>query len=125
VEPGGVYVVEDLECNYWTHGFNIYGYTLDGTGVGVSPKYSVVEKIKQLIDTLVKNQIGATKEVMSIMPGDETICSIEFGKNVVALKKCTAVEMANAPPLQGVMYDPNHMGEWLRNAKSTNPDGFQ
>jgi hypothetical protein len=125
VEPGGVYVVEDLECNYWTHGFDIYGYTLNGTGVGVSSKYSVVEKIKQLIDTLVKNQIGATKEVMSIMPGDETICSIEFGKNVVALKKCTAVEMANAPPLQGVMYDPNHMGEWVRNAKSTNPDGFQ
>lgn len=126
VESGGLYVVEDVECNYWPVGKEVYGYALLGTGVGTSPKDNVVEKIKRLVGTLVKNQIGATKEVMSIMPGDDTICSIEFGKNILVLKKCSAAEMANAPPLlrDHLNYDPNIMDTWVQNAKSTNPDGF-
>jgi Methyltransferase domain len=124
VEPGGLYVLEDLECNYWANGSNIYGYTLRGTGVGTSPKDNVVEKIKQLIDTLVKNQIGATKEDMSIMPGDENICSIEFGKNLVVLKKCSEAELANAPPLLPQVYDADHMAAWVKDAISSNPAGF-
>jgi Methyltransferase domain len=125
VAPGGLYIIEDLECNYWPSGSYIYGYPLLGTGVGTSPKDNFVEKTKQLIDTLVRHQIGATKETMSIMPGDETICSIEFGKNIVVLKKCTEAQLINAPPYQGVSYDADHMAEWVRNAKSTNPRGFQ
>jgi hypothetical protein len=125
VAPGGLYIVEDLECNYWQDGASMYGYTLRGTGFGASPKASVVEKIKQLIDTLVKNQIGATKEELSIMPGDETICSIEFGKNVLVVKKCSDVELANAPPFNGASFDQTQMDAWVQNAKSTNPLGFQ
>jgi len=29
---------------------------------------------------------------MSIIPGDEALCSIEFGMNVLALRKCTTEE---------------------------------
>ena len=37
VEPGGLYILEDLECNYWRKGTQAYGYPLDHTGFGVSP----------------------------------------------------------------------------------------
>lgn len=125
VKPGGLYVLEDLECNYWAAGSTIYGYPLRGTGIGTSPKDNVVEKIKQLIDTLVKNQIGATKEDLSIMPGDENICSIEFGKNLVVLRKCSEAELANSPPLLSKVYDANLMADWVQRAISSNPEGFK
>jgi hypothetical protein len=35
--PGGLYIVEDTETNYWDDGDSIYGYKLSNTGIGASP----------------------------------------------------------------------------------------
>jgi hypothetical protein len=50
---GGLYVIEDLETNYWKKGKKVYGYPLSG-GISktVSAKDRAVEKFKQLIDLL-------------------------------------------------------------------------
>jgi hypothetical protein len=31
--PGGVYIIEDIECSYWKPGSSIYGYTTDGASL--------------------------------------------------------------------------------------------
>lgn len=124
VKPGGLFVVEDLETNYWNgKRKNLYGYQLNGTGIGVSPNESAVEKFKQLIDILTRYQLGEPA-MMSIVPGDDEICSITFGMNIMAFHKCTEKEQQDRPrdaPF-GKVVNPEHMKEYIEKAKSTNPE---
>jgi hypothetical protein len=87
VVPGGLYVIEDLETNYWADGTDIYGYLLDKTGIYADANHSAVTKLTQFIHVLMRNHLGLDGE-MSVMPNDNLICSIEFGMNLVLLRKC-------------------------------------
>lgn len=119
VKPGGMYVIEDLETNYWKDGRRIYGYKLRGTGISAGPKTSAVAKFQQFVHILNRHQLGARD--MSVMDGDETICSIEWGMNLVAFHKCTEAEQAAMPPWLDVAYNEQEMAEWLKDAKASNP----
>jgi len=109
-------VIEDLETNYWAVGHKIYGYPLKGTGIS-SEKHAVA-KFKQIQEVLIHRQIGAKD--LSVMPGDDTICSVEWGMNLVAFHKCH--KDAEFASWQGKMYNEAKMEEWIKNAKKTNPD---
>jgi hypothetical protein len=124
LQPGGLYIIEDTETNYWDHGNRIYGYRLKNTGIGSSPKYSAIEKLKQFIDVLHKEKINHTD--LSVMPGDEHLCEVSFAKNTVALHKCTQEQMRMPPENAIYAQQLNHtrIKEWMKNARSTNPDGL-
>lgn len=117
IRPGGLYIIEDLETNYWPDGASIYGYKLQGVGIGASPERSAVSKLQQLQQVLARHQIGA--ENLSIMQGDKDICSMEWGMNIVAIKKCSDHDVL--PPYQEKKYDQDRMEKWLKEAKETNP----
>lgn len=124
VKPGGMYIIEDLETNYWPHGTKLYRYMLNRTGIDVDARHSVVSKLQQIQQVLVRHQIGAKE--LSIMDGDHTICSIEWGMNLVAIRKClSSTQKAGGnnpkPPYQKPTYDQKHMAEWIQMAKETNP----
>ena len=92
------------------------------TGIGRGPAYNVVSKIEQLVQVLVRYQLGVP-EILTVMPGDETICEISYGMNLVALRKCTAEETAAQPEnkLKQNLVDINKVNEWVEVAKETNP----
>jgi len=117
VKPGGIYVIEDLETNYWKDGDGLYGYQLQSTGIGAAPNASAVSKLEQIQQVLVRHQIGARN--LTVMPGDDSICSMEWGMNLVVLRKCEP--NIKLPPYQRLRYDKSRMQSWIRNAKSTNP----
>ncbi|CAE7532379.1 elmMI [Symbiodinium natans] len=119
VNPGGLYVVEDLETNYWPDGKKGYENYIRGNGVMNGPDLSAVAKFKQFIDVLHRRQIGAPE--MSIMEGDDKICSIEWGMNLVAFKKCSTEEAKQSPKFLRENYDKAIMRKWIEDAKATNP----
>ena len=124
LEPGGLYIVEDTETNYWDDGAMIYGYRLNHTGIGASPKYSAVEKLKQFIDVLHKEKFNYTR--LSVMPGDEDLCEISFAKNTIALYKCTP--MQKQLPTKGAVFtkqfNVTRIQAWMKNARESNPKEF-
>eukprot|EP00439_Symbiodinium_sp_Y106_P072917 s3750_g13.t1 len=123
VKWGGVYVIEDLETNYWRDGRNIYDYIMKGDGIWNGPNLSAVAKLQQFEHILVRHQIGAPQ--LSIMQGDHNICSIEWGMNIVAIKKCSEDERANNPDYRNNtahrFFDEQAMAKWINQARSTNP----
>lgn len=118
VKHGGLYVIEDLETNYWKAGSDIYGYKLGNVGIGANPKDSAVTKLQQLLDVLVRHQIGATQ--LSVMPGDENICAIEWGMNIVLIRKCGSDD-GEGPSFLEKNYDNVTMATWIKDARRTNP----
>jgi hypothetical protein len=118
IKPGGMYVIEDLETSYWESGSMIYGYQLNHTGIGVGPEYSVVSKLEQIQQVLVRHQIGSRE--LSVMPGDHDICSVEWGMNLVVLRKCEDDGKPKPPYLKPV-YDADLMRKWIKKAQRTNP----
>lgn len=126
VKPGGLYIVEDLETNYWEEGQRTYGYRLTGTGWNKNnPKTNAVEKFKQFIDILPRGQLQRNE--ISIMEHDDTICSIEWGKNLVKFRKCTTREILlhpEVPKSKDSRCSPSYK-EWMVEAKKTNPATFR
>ena len=62
------------------------------------------------------HQIGARN--LTVMPCNDSICSMEWGMNLVVLQKCEL--NLKLPPYQGLQYDQSQMQSWIRNEKSTN-----
>ena len=124
IAPGGVYIIEDLETNYWRPGKDVYGYVLpEGMGWGQNrPDVNAIDKFKQFIDILPRAQLN--KDYISIFDGDETICSIEWGKNLVKFRKCTENETQH-PPTFAKGVNPKRisttLNDWLEKAKQSNP----
>jgi len=117
VKPGGMYVIEDLETSYWPSGTHYHEYVLEGTGIGADPRHSVASKLEQIQQVLVRHQIGATD--LTVMPGDHDICSVEWGMNVVAIRKCE--DGVAKPPYQEPVYDARRMSDWIEEARKSNP----
>ena len=88
---------EDLETNYWFHGKTIYMYRTTNTGIHTTAAWSVVKKIEQITQVLMRHQIGASN--LTVMPGDASLCSVEWGMNLVKLRKCTTAERLRNPPM--------------------------
>jgi hypothetical protein len=130
VKPGGLFIIEDLETNYWPDGTEVFGYELKNGGIDAGPEYSTVSKIQQIQQVIIaRRTIGAAE--LSVMPGDEEICSIEWGMNCVAIKKCSEKEAKAYPPMREQTrynsnriqrrYDFNRMKKWIEEARKTNP----
>jgi hypothetical protein len=121
VTPGGLYIIEDLETNYWSPGKKVYGYTLTGTGIDADANHSAVTKLVQLQHVLMRHQLGATE--LSVMPGDDTICSMEWGMNLVLLRKCGLRTDGQGPDYLGSKGKVNvaSIYQWVDEAKASNP----
>ena len=122
VKPGGLYIIEDLETNYWPDGIECQGYPLNGTGIGAGPEFSAVAKLEQIQQVLVRHQIGAT--ALSVMPGDHDLCSVEWGMNLVALRKCESPLTYAKPRYFNPKFDADRMDRWIREARRTNPPPY-
>lgn len=119
VVPGGLYVIEDLETNYWLPGRRVYGYKLKNTGIDTDAGHSAVKKVEQLTKALMRFQLGARG--LTVMPGDGDICSVEWGHNLVKIRKCTEEEAAANPTWKTPIFDPQEMEAWIQEAQRTNP----
>ena len=67
-------------------------------------------------------ELNAVKD-LHILPGDEQICSIEWGMNVVAFHKCTDKQLRDHPieaPF-GTVIDTKMMNRVVEEYKVTNP----
>ena len=76
LEPGGIYIIEDIECNYWNSESEIYGYRIGF--------FNAVDYTKKLIEHInsefsgIQNKLG--------------ISSITYGQNCIIITKQTEEE---------------------------------
>lgn len=91
VPPGGIYVIEDVETSYWdAPGASIYGYLLNGLGVGAV--LSIVERAKLLVEVLNQRFMVSAEEyrpdfAVFTREVDPTIESIMFAQNIIVFRK--------------------------------------
>jgi hypothetical protein len=76
LEPGGIYIIEDIECNYWNEETNIYGYR-----IGL---FNAVDYTKKLIDYVNSEFTGKENKL--------DISSINYGQNCIIITKQTEEE---------------------------------
>jgi hypothetical protein len=77
LKRGGVYIIEDIECNYWKQGTEIYGYPIGNLNI-VDFFYSTPHRINEEFSGL-KNNLD--------------ISSITYYKNCIILVKKTLEEL--------------------------------
>lgn len=76
LEPGGVYIIEDIECNYWDEESSIYGYR-----IGV---FNAIDYTKKLID-YVNSEFSRKENKLKIS-------SITYAQNCIIITKQTEEE---------------------------------
>jgi spermidine synthase len=76
LEPGGVYIIEDIECSYWNPKETIYGYQ-----VGY---FSLMDHLKNYVDIINHEYTGKNNDL--------GISSVTFGQNCVVITKRTEKE---------------------------------
>ena len=97
LQPGGVYIIEDIETSYWTQN-GLYGYM---TRYGYHHPKSVVELCKPLIDDVNAEYLTSTSKshqdvyAQGFHPDTRRwISSITFGQNCIIFTKKTVEELA-------------------------------
>lgn len=95
LEPGGVYIVEDIETSYWNKK-SIYGYP---TNYGYKHQSSFIERVKPLVDSINREFLNEAASAAvkvacgSINPATvDMISTMTFGQNCVIFVKKTAAE---------------------------------
>jgi hypothetical protein len=90
LKPGGIYIVEDIEMNYWLHGES---YGLD-VAFGKDDPNSIITQFKQLADVVNREFQPIGDKFTSIFgPAiDDWVSSVYFGANCVILTKFTEEE---------------------------------
>lgn len=96
LQPGGVYIIEDIETSYWTRN-GLYGYT---TEYGYRHQYSLVEIFKDLLDDINsefltgRNKGSQDRRLEGLISPDTRNCvaSVSFGQNCVIITKKTEEE---------------------------------
>lgn len=90
LEPGGIYIIEDIETSYWSKN-NIWPYD---TPYGYNHHRSLIEIFKHLIDYLNKRyltdenlNIVEDKTKMICKETKEAIATIQFCQNCIIIKK--------------------------------------
>ena len=82
--PGGLYIVEDVETSYWAQHAQLYGYSY-------IDQPSAVDRLKLVADTINREfLLGASP----LPPLYNSVSSVMFGQNMVALRKQTTGERA-------------------------------
>lgn len=76
LEPGGIYIIEDIECNYWRPDSTIYGYTVG--------HFDAVKKTFDLVDLINSEFSGKNNEL--------EISTITYGQNCIIITKRTEEE---------------------------------
>jgi len=76
LEPGGVYIIEDTECNYWREDALLYGYQVGSL--------NVINYLKDLVDCV--NSEFSKKE------NSLQISSITYSQNCIVITKQTEAE---------------------------------
>lgn len=93
LQPGGIYILEDIETSYWKRG-DLYGNTLQ---FGFRHPRSTIEIFKHLIDNINGFYIGGAdkanlEKILSNWFSPETIAnvgSIAFEQNCIIVRKIT------------------------------------
>jgi hypothetical protein len=104
------------------HGRTIYDYPLQHTGIYADANHSAVAKLTQFIHVLNRHQLQMDNK-MSVMPHDDEICSLEFGMNIVLLRKCGLATDGPGPQNLDMAgnVDVQEMTTWVAQAKASNP----
>jgi len=96
LEPGGIYIIEDIETSYWNKD-SLYGYP---TQYGYKHTDSLIERIKPLVDTINKeflNNEAIKQNALEIgtISADtaKLISTMTFGQNCVIFVKKSADEL--------------------------------
>lgn len=95
LEPGGIYIVEDIETSYWNKN-SLYGYT---TEYGYKHPSSFIERVKPLVDSINReflNEAAAAAAAVACGPIEpattDMISTMTFGQNCVIFVKKTSAE---------------------------------
>ena len=92
LQPGGVYIVEDVETSYWARG-EIYGYP---TRYGHLHPRSFVELCKPLVDDVNAEFLSPDAKASRSSPISQAtrdwISSVTFGQNCIIFTKKTQAE---------------------------------
>jgi hypothetical protein len=119
INPGGLYVLEDIETSYWNEpGANLYGYSISA-GIGASPKVNAIEKLKQFIDVMMRFHMAHPG--LHIFPDDDKFFSITFGQGIAIIRKSTDSEMQHPPSVPVAPVIHSGVDEWAAMAMATNP----
>ena len=78
LEPGGVYIIEDIECNYWRPESEIYGYRIGF--------FNAIDASTKLIDLVNAEFSGRDNSI--------GISTISYGQNCIIITKQTDEERA-------------------------------
>jgi hypothetical protein len=96
LEPGGVYIVEDIETSYWNKG-TLYSYP---TNYGYKSRLSFIERVKPLIDYINKEYLNELDSVTNISElgginssTADLISMMTFGQNCVIFVKKSEDDM--------------------------------
>ena len=83
LDEGGVYIIEDVECNYWKPDASIYGYTIG--------HFNIIDYLKSTPDQI-NNEFSKSKNTLNIS-------TITFAHNCVIITKKTKeeIELLNRP----------------------------
>lgn len=76
LEPGGIYIIEDVECNWWNPDSNVYGYRIG--------HFNSVEKSTSLIK-MINSEFSKESNVLCVS-------SIEYCQNSIIIHKQTEEE---------------------------------
>jgi len=93
LEPGGVYIVEDIETSYWNKN-SLYGYP---TNYGYKHPLSFIESVKPIADSINREYLNAAatldNERLVSAAVSDMISTITFGQNCVIFVKKSVEEM--------------------------------
>jgi hypothetical protein len=85
LNPGGLYIMEDVETSYWKRGTGLYGSPV--TRGGRQEPLTIVNQFKAVVDVVNKKFHDNTYTVFGQV--DHLISIIGFGSNVIFLEKKT------------------------------------
>ena len=75
MQQNGIYIIEDIECNYWKQG-TLYNYNFN---YGINNSQSIIEIFKIVIDYVNRNFVSDnTRNIML-----EKLCNIGFNQNIL------------------------------------------
>lgn len=94
LKPGGVYIIEDVEINYWVHG-EVYDLP---TKYGPDHPDSIMTKFKKLVDIVNREFAPVNHPFVSDFGKelDSWVGSVFFGPNFVIINKMTISERDRA-----------------------------
>jgi hypothetical protein len=94
LKEGGVYIIEDMEINYWVHG-EVYDLP---TNFGPDHSDSMITKFKKLVDVVNREFAPLNEPFVSDFGKDldSWVGTIFFGPNFVIITKMTAAERQRA-----------------------------